>query len=167
MKEPKKIKYRKMHQGRKDNGEILQEYVKYGDVGIRIDETGFISQKETESIKKEIIRETKKKKILIRIIWTKSINYGRTKKLSEVRMGRGVGKISEWFTRIQSGEIIMEIKIINRNSLSILMVNDHSTISSYPMANSVSLSIDIKKLLIITDKVRNKLSKLSTIVLKT
>ena len=143
MKEPKKIKFRKLHQGRKFNGELKQEIVKYGDVGIRIDKTGFISQKETESIKKEIMRETKKKKIPIKIIWTKSINYGRTKKPSEVRMGRGVGKISEWYTRVQLGEIIMEIKLIKNSD------------------------IERKKLIEITDKIRNKISKPSTIVIKT
>ncbi len=136
-----------MHQGRKFNGELLEEKVKYGDIGIRLDKTGFLSQKETESVKKEFVRETKKKKILIKIIWTKSINYGRTKKLSEVRMGRGVGKISEWFTKVHSGDIFMEIKIVNSHS------ND-------------SHSIDIKKLMVLADKVRNKLSLLSFIVLK-
>src|SRR5689334_18497226 len=102
MLQPKRTKFRKFQKGRiggqLDNTTDLQ----FGQFGIKALESGRISAKTIEAVRRVITRKFKRTgQIWIRVF----PDIGVSCKPAEVRMGKGKGSPSFWICRIKKGQI--------------------------------------------------------------
>ena len=111
-KNPNNYKYKKLHKNKikmKKKNKIKSIMFRFGTYGIKALENGRLTYNQIESTRKIISKKIKKiSKIWIRI----NINIPITTKTSGIRMGRGVGTISYWITKIKTGQILFEISNI-------------------------------------------------------
>ena len=111
---PKQLKYKKFRKGKLKRLEFKSNKLKFGDVGLKAIESGFINAKQIEATRKVIIRKMKRKgKIWIKIFPDIPI----TSKPTGVRMGKGKGNVSYWATRVKSGKVLFEITGSNLTNL--------------------------------------------------
>ena len=90
------------------------KYLNEGLYGLKVLESGFITKNELKIIIFYLKKKLKKNgKIWINL----NPNYVETKKPIETRMGKGKGNINSYFSVVQKGYIILEIKT-NSNQLS-------------------------------------------------
>ncbi len=103
---PKRTKFRKYQKG--DIGGIKSNTttLKFGKYGLKALESGKITAKTIEAVRRTITRKFKKSgKIWIKIFPDIPV----TQKPLEVRMGKGKGAPSFWIFRVQAGQILFEM----------------------------------------------------------
>lgn len=101
-------KYKKYHKIKKifknENNNLLS--VKKGFYGLKIIESGIITPKQLETIRRIFTKITKRAgKIYINISFSQPL----TKKPLLSRMGKGCGGVNSWISYIKKGKIILEI----------------------------------------------------------
>ena len=110
--QPKRLKYKKTRKGKLCKFEFKSNSLKFGTIGLKANESGFITARQIEAARQAIIRKTKRKgKLWIRIFPSIPI----TSKPIEVRMGKGKGSVAHWAARVRSGTVLFEICGINLN----------------------------------------------------
>lgn len=105
---PKKTKYRKqMKQVRHLHGvETRGCKLEFGDFGLRILESGWITARQIEASRVAMTRYIKRGgKVWIRIFPDKPI----TKKPAETRMGSGKGSPEYWVAEVRAGRVVFEM----------------------------------------------------------
>lgn len=105
---PKKPRYRKqMKQSRHLKGtETRGCTLHYGDYGLQVLESGWITARQIEAARVAISRRAKRGgRIWIKIFPDKPI----TKKPAETRMGSGKGSPEYWVAEVRAGRILYEI----------------------------------------------------------
>lgn len=104
---PKKTKFRKYQKGRIPYG-ISQRanLLQNSGFGLKSIEPGRITSKQIEAARRVIARKTKRSGVLLISVFP---DIGKSKKPSEIRMGKGKGPIDQWITKIKSGRIIYEL----------------------------------------------------------
>ena len=109
---PKQTKYRKTRKGRLGRLEFKSNTLKFGNVGLKSLESGFINARQIESARQAITRKLKRKgKIWIKIFPDQPI----TSKPTGVRMGKGKGQVSHWAAKVRGGTVLFEISGLNTN----------------------------------------------------
>ena len=104
--QPRKTKYRKIRKGRLKRLNFKSNSLKFGTVGLKSVESGFISVKQLEAARQAISRRIKRNgKLWLRIHPTLSV----TSKPLEVRMGKGKGNVEYWSTRVKGGTVLFEL----------------------------------------------------------
>ena len=109
---PQNFKFKKTFRPRlKKNISSFSKNIKFhfGIFGFKALQTGWISSKNLESIRKILNKQLKKKGSYIIKIFP---NYTITKKPLEVRMGKGKGNVDSWVFPIKKGTLFVEIKDI-------------------------------------------------------
>jgi large subunit ribosomal protein L16 len=110
--QPKKFKHKKIKKGKLLKFKFKSNSLKFGTIGLKASESGYITARQIESARQAITRKIKRKGKL----WIKIFpNLPITSKPTEVRMGKGTGKISHWVARVKGGTIIFEISGVNLN----------------------------------------------------
>ena len=105
--EPKKVKWRRQHRGRRRGMATKGSHVAFGSFGMKAVEPGWITAKQIESARVAIIRQIRKHgRMWIRIFPDKPI----TKKPAEVRMGKGKGAPDQWVAVVKPGRILFEVE---------------------------------------------------------
>ncbi len=105
---PKQTKYRKWQKGRRRNKGVSQKGTKlsFGSFGLKAQTRSWINSRQIESARRVLTRFTQKGgKIWIRIFPHKP----KTKKGSEVPMGKGKGSVDHYIADVKPGKIIFEI----------------------------------------------------------
>lgn len=111
----KNIKYKKVFKRR---GRLYKNiswkkkvsYLKYGFFGLKVMESGNLTFKQLESARRCISRATKRKcKVWFRVFPDRPSTF----KSKGSRMGKGVGKIGNWFFDAKAGCILLEISYID------------------------------------------------------
>jgi len=103
---PKRTKYKKTKKGRLRKLEFKANQLRFGNIGLKALESGFLNGKQIEAARRTIVRKMKRKgKIWINIFPDISI----TSKPTGVRMGKGKGQVSHWAARIRGGTVLFEI----------------------------------------------------------
>jgi large subunit ribosomal protein L16 len=83
--------------------------IKIGIVGIRALESGRLTPKQLESIRRILVRLTKRAgKFWLRVF----VDQPLVKKSKGSRMGKGIGNIDLWVMDVKLGQIILEISAI-------------------------------------------------------
>jgi large subunit ribosomal protein L16 len=78
----------------------------FGDFGLQVLVTGFITNKQIEAARVAITRQMKRRgQMWIRIFPDKPY----TKKPLETRMGKGKGEVEYWVAPVQAGRILFEV----------------------------------------------------------
>lgn len=108
---PKKVKFKKMHKLRFIGKTLRNTKLRFGNIGIQALEGFRLTSKLIETIKKTILRYSKKKtKIWIKIFPDRSI----TMRSKDSRMGSGKGSVKNWIAMIFPGVIMFELKILKK-----------------------------------------------------
>lgn len=104
--QPQRRKYRKQHvpvlKGKAKKG----YEVSFGTYGLKAMENGYLSSRQLESVRKVIVRHTRKVgKIRMRVF----PDVPFTKKGLEMPMGKGKGEVDQYKASVKKGKIILEI----------------------------------------------------------
>nr|YP_009519065.1 ribosomal protein L16 [Callipsygma wilsonis]AYC65018.1 ribosomal protein L16 [Callipsygma wilsonis] len=109
--QPKRVKYRKMHRGRL-KGSIFPIFF-FGDFALQALEPCWLTGKQIEAGRRVISRQTRRSgKIWIHPFPDKSVTF----RPSETRMGSGKGTPEYWVAVVKPGQILYEIKGINKKT---------------------------------------------------
>ncbi len=104
---PKKVKYRKQQRGKRRGKAFRGSRVSFGDIGLKILEPGWITDRQIEAGRVAMTRFIQRGgKIWVRIFPAKPV----TKKPAEVRMGKGKGPPEGWVAVVKPGRIIYEME---------------------------------------------------------
>src|SRR5436190_8137178 len=99
---PKRVKYRKMHRGRRQGIATRGATVAFGDYGLQAMEACWMSNRQIEAARRAMTRHVKRGgQIWIRVFPDKSI----TKKPAETRMGSGTGNPDGWVAVVKLGGV--------------------------------------------------------------
>lgn len=107
---PSRVKYRKQQKGRVRGKATSGTTLAFGEYGLQVLESGFITARQIEAARVTIMRTIKKGgKLWIRIFPDKPI----TKKPAETRMGKGKGNVEGWVAVVKRGRILFELEGMN------------------------------------------------------
>src|SRR5437016_8602629 len=103
---PKRVKYRKMHRGRRQGIATRGATVAFGDYGLQAMEACWMSNRQIEAARRAMTRHVKRGgQIWIRIFPDKPV----TKKPAETRMGSGKGNPEGWVAVVKPGRVLCEV----------------------------------------------------------
>jgi len=104
---PSKVKFRKQQRGRRSGKSQRGCFVAFGDYGLKVLESGWITARQIEASRVAMTRSVKRGgKVWIRVFPDKPI----TKKPTEVRMGKGKGAPEAWVAVVKAGRILFEME---------------------------------------------------------
>ncbi len=107
MLQPKRMKYRKVQRGRNRGKALRGGTLAFGDFGLQVLESGFITARQIEAARIAMTRHAKRGgKIWIRLFPDKPM----TKRPPETRMGKGKGSPEFWVARVKRGRVIYEME---------------------------------------------------------
>ena len=103
---PKKVKFRKMHKGRRFGKAYRGSELSFGEFGLKVLAPAWITARQLEAARIAMTRFIKRGgKIWTRVFPDKPI----TKKPAETRMGKGKGNPELWVASVRPGRIIYEM----------------------------------------------------------
>lgn len=109
---PKRVKYRKVHRGRRRGKAERGSTVAFGDFGLKALDCGWITSRQIEACRVAITRTMKRDgKVWIRIFPDKPV----TKKPLETRMGKGKGAPEFWVAVVKPGRIMFEVSGVSKD----------------------------------------------------
>ena len=111
MLQPRRVKHRKQHRGRRSGDAATGNFVAFGEYGLQAEGAAWINSRHIESARRAITHEMKRGgKVWIRIFPDKSV----TSKPAEVRMGGGKGAPDRWVAVIKPGKILFEMEGVTK-----------------------------------------------------
>lgn len=106
MQQPKRVKYRKAHKGRRRGTAQAGNRVVFGDYGLQARECAWLTSRQIEAARRAMTRYVRRGgKIWIRIFPDKPV----TRKPAETRMGSGKGSLDHWVAVVRPGRILFEM----------------------------------------------------------
>lgn len=106
MLQPKRVKYRKSHRGRRRGEAQAGNTITFGEFGLQAMESAWVSSRQIEAARRAITRYVRRgANVWIRIFPDKPV----TKKPAEIRMGGGKGSPENWVAVVKPGRIIFEM----------------------------------------------------------
>ena len=118
---PKKFKYFKPFINKKltNNWSNNDHRLKYSHLALISNQSGFISNRQIETVRLLLRRLLKKKGQIYYCIFP---NYSITKKPNEVRLGRGKGNVKYWACFIKKNTILIELTSYNIKMLILALL---------------------------------------------
>lgn len=106
MQQPKRVKYRKAHRGRRRGTAQAGNAVTFGDFGLQAQESAWLTSRQIEAARRAIVHSVKRGgKVWIRVFPDKPV----TAKPAETRMGSGKGSLDHWAAVVKPGRMLFEI----------------------------------------------------------
>ena len=106
MLQPKRVKFRKTHKGRRRGKAHSGDRVVFGDFGLEAEQSAWVTARQIEAARRAMTHYVRRGgKIWIRIFPDKSV----TKKAAETRMGSGKGAPDHWVAVVKPGRIMFEM----------------------------------------------------------
>ena len=103
---PAKVKFRRLHRGRRRGNATRGNTVSLGEYGLQATESCWMTNRQIEAARVAMTRYIKRQgKVWIRIFPDKSV----TAKPAETRMGSGKGAPEHWVAVIKPGRILFEM----------------------------------------------------------
>lgn len=113
MLQPKRVKYRKSHRGRRRGTAQAGNTLAFGEYGLMALEAAWVTARQIEAARRVVVRFLHRGgKLWIRIFPDKSV----TKKPAETRMGSGKGAVDHWVAVVKPGRILFEVSGIKEES---------------------------------------------------
>ena len=104
--QPKKLKHKKLHKNSLAFLNFKSNSLKFGTIGLKVIESGFISARNIEAARQAINRKLKRKgKLWIRIFPHLPV----TSKGVGTRMGKGKGAIAQYSAKVSGGTLLFEL----------------------------------------------------------
>jgi large subunit ribosomal protein L16 len=111
MLQPKRVKHRKQQRGRMRGKAMRGNVLSFGDYGLQVVESGFITARQIEAARIAMTRHAKRGgKVWIRLFPDKPM----TKRPPETRMGKGKGAPEFWVAPVKRGKVIYEMEGVTR-----------------------------------------------------
>ena len=112
MLQPKRVKYRKVHRGRRLGSAHSGSTVAFGDYGLQADGNAWITARQIEATRRVFVRFLRHGgKLWIRVFPDKVI----TKKPAETRQGGGKGAPDQWVAVVKRGRVMFEMSGIGED----------------------------------------------------
>ena len=106
MLQPRRVKYRKQHRGRRRGTAHSGSSLNFGEFGLQAQGNAWITSRQIEAARRAIVRHVRRGgKVWIRIFPDKPV----TAKPAETRMGSGKGAVDHWVCVVRPGRILFEI----------------------------------------------------------
>jgi len=106
MLQPKRVKYRKSHRGRRKGIASTGNKVEFGDFGLQALEPAWVTSQQIEAARRAITHHIKRGgSVWVRIFPDKPV----TKKPAETRQGGGKGAPDHWVAVVKPGRIMFEM----------------------------------------------------------
>jgi large subunit ribosomal protein L16 len=106
MLQPKRVKYRKQHRGRRKGIAVAGSTVSFGDFALKAMSPAWVTDRQIESARRAITRYVRRGgQIWIRIFPDHSVST----RPAETRMGKGKGAVDHWVAVVKPGRIMFEI----------------------------------------------------------
>src|SRR3990172_2042285 len=111
MLQPKRVKFRKQHRGRRRGKANSGNQISFGEFGLQAVGHAWVDSRQIEAARRAITHHLKRGgKIWIRIFPDKPV----TAKPAETRMGSGKGAPDHWVAVIKPGRILFEVSGVKR-----------------------------------------------------
>jgi large subunit ribosomal protein L16 len=109
---PKRVKFRRVHRGRRHGLSRGQQRVEFGEYGLKALEQGWLTNRQIEAARIAMTRKIKRGgKVWINVFPDKSF----TKKPAETRMGSGKGSPEGWVAVVKPGRVMFELSGVDEN----------------------------------------------------
>ncbi len=106
MLQPKRVKYRKEHRGRRRGNAKGGTRVEFGEYGLKSLDRGWVTNRQIEAARIAMTRKIKRGgKVWINVFPDKPV----TKKPAETRMGSGKGSPEAWVAVVKPGRVMFEL----------------------------------------------------------
>jgi large subunit ribosomal protein L16 len=106
MLQPKRVKYRKTHKGRRRGSAQVGNSVDFGDFGLQALEAAWVTSRQIEAARRAITRYIRRGgNVWVRVFPYKPV----TKKAAETRMGGGKGAPDHWVAVVKPGRMLFEM----------------------------------------------------------
>ncbi len=106
MLQPKRVKYRKSHKGRRRGKAQVGNTVVFGDFGLQALESVWLTSRQIEAARRAITHHIRRGgNVWIRVFPDKPV----TRKAAETRMGGGKGAPDHWVAVVKPGRILFEM----------------------------------------------------------
>ena len=106
MLQPKRVKHRKMHRGRRRGYAQVGNQVTFGDYGLKATSPAWVTARQIEAARRTITRHLRRGgNVWIRVFPDKPV----TTKPAETRMGSGKGSVDHWVAVVKPGRILFEV----------------------------------------------------------
>ena len=106
MLQPKRVKYRNHHRGRRKGVAVAGSTVAFGEYGLKAAEAAWITSRQLEAARRAITRHARRGgKLWIRVFPDKSV----TARAAETRMGSGKGPVDHWVAVVKPGRVLFEM----------------------------------------------------------
>lgn len=103
---PKRVKYRKVHRGRRRGVSLRGSQVSFGEFGLQALEAAWVSSRQIEAARRAIVRSVRRGgKLWIRVF----PDHPVTKRPAETRMGGGKGAVEFWAAVVRPGRMLFEV----------------------------------------------------------
>ena len=106
MLQPKRVKYRNHHRGRRKGIAVAGSTVTLGEYGLKAMEAAWITSRQIEAARRAMTRYARRGgRLWIRVFPDKSV----TARAAETRMGSGKGPVDHWVAVVKPGKILFEM----------------------------------------------------------
>lgn len=106
MLQPKRVKYRKVHKGRRRGEAHSGNTLVFGEFGLQAEQAVWLTSRQIEAARRVMVRYLRRGgKMWIRVFPDKPV----TKKPAETRMGSGKGAADHWVAVVKPGRMLFEI----------------------------------------------------------
>jgi len=106
MLQPRRVKYRKQHRGRRRGRAQSGNVLSFGEFGLQAQGAAWVTSRQIEAARRAIVHHVKRGgKVWICIFPDKPV----TSKPAETRMGSGKGSVDYWVAVVKPGRILFEI----------------------------------------------------------
>jgi len=106
MLQPKRVKHRKVHRGRRKGMATAGNAVTFGDYGLKAMGTCWLTARQIEAGRIAITRHLRRGgKVWVRVFPDRSVS----KKPAETRMGGGKASVDHWVAVVKPGKILFEV----------------------------------------------------------
>ena len=104
MLQPKRVKFRKVHRGRRKGVAVSGSQVTFGDFGLQAQQAAWITSRQIEAARRAITHHLRRGgKVWIRVYPEKPV----TTKPAETRMGGGKGAVDHWVAVVKPGLMLL------------------------------------------------------------
>ncbi len=106
MLQPRRVKHRKQHRGRRSGEALTGNYIAFGEFGLQSEGAAWIDSRHIESARRAMTNYMKRGgQVWIRIFPDKPV----TAKPAETRMGSGKGAPDKWVAVVKPNRIMFEV----------------------------------------------------------
>ena len=106
MLQPKRVKYRNHHRGRRKGIANAGSSLNFGEYGLKATENAWITSRQIEAARRAMTRYARRGgRMWIRVFPDKSV----TARAAETRMGKGIGAPDHWVAVIKPGRVLFEM----------------------------------------------------------